>query len=503
MTEHVDIVIVGAGISGIGMACHVARDVPGKDFVVLEARERIGGTWDLFRYPGIRSDSDMFTLGFNFRPWTSTKGIADGASIREYVTDTAREFGVDKKIRFGHKVVGAEWSSEQGLWTVRAERAGEIVEFTTRFFLACTGYYNYDNGFTPEFEGLDDFTGQVIHPQHWPEDLDYAGKKVVVIGSGATAMTLVPAMAGTAGHVTMLQRSPTYVVSLPSTDALAVALQGKLPASIAYPIVKWKNQMVSFISYQTSRRDPERMKGILRALLKRQLPDFDLDKHFTPKYNPWDQRLCVVPDSDLFRALRKGTASIVTDRITRFTPKGILLESGEELEADIVVTATGLNVQLAGGLRPVVDGVQVNPADSVSYKGLMLTGLPNFVFTFGYTNASWTLRADLVSQYTCRLLNYMTKTGQTVVWPVEPPTSERLPFLEDLVSGYVARAESAVPHQVPLAPWRSHQNYFRELPVLKYGKVADKGVRFSRGGAGSATSGRGKASHEAPVAIGR
>lgn len=478
MTEHVDIVIVGAGLSGIGTACHITRELPGKKFVVLEARERIGGTWDLFRYPGIRSDSDMFTLGYNFRPWTSTKGIADGTSIREYVAATAREYGVDKSIRFGHKVVGAEWSTEQGLWTVRAEHDGEIVEFTTQFLLSCMGYYNYDEGFTPDFEGLKDFTGQVIHPQHWPEDLDYAGKKVVVIGSGATAMTLVPAMAGTAGHVTMLQRSPTYVVSLPSTDAVAEKLQF-LPASIAYPIVKWKNQLVSFVSYQTSRRDPKRMKGILRALLERQLPDFDLDKHFTPKYNPWDQRLCVVPDSDLFRALRKGTASVVTDHIERFTPKGILLKSGEELEADIVVTATGLNVQLAGGLKPVVDGVQVDPSKSVTYKGLMLTGIPNFVFTFGYTNASWTLRADLVAQYTCRLLKYMEKDGQGVVWPVEPNTAERLPFV-DLDSGYINRAAVSLPGQVPMAPWRSYQNFFRELPVLKYGKVADKGVRFSR-----------------------
>jgi monooxygenase len=303
-------------------------------------------------------------------------------------------------------------------------------------------------------------------------------------------------MAKTAGHVTMLQRSPTYVVALPSKDALATTLRGKLPPSITYPIVKWKNQLVSFMSYQMSRRNPERMKGILRALLERQLPNVDLDKHFTPKYNPWDQRLCVVPDADLFRALRKETASVVTDRIARFTPKGILLESGDELEADIVVTATGLNVLLAGGLRPIVDGVQVDPSKSVLYKGLMLTGIPNFVFTFGYTNASWTLRADLVAIYTCRLIKHMEKQGETVVWPVEPDIAARLPFV-DLDSGYISRAADELPQQVPAAPWRSHQNYFRELPILKYGKLADKGVRF-----GKVKTARGDA-HEAPVAIGR
>lgn len=487
MSEHVDILIVGAGLSGIGTACHVTSDLPGKKFLVLEARERIGGTWDLFRYPGVRSDSDMYTLGYNFRPWTSTTGIAGGESIRQYVVDTAREYGVDKKIRFGHKVVGADWSSAEGRWTVRAEHAGEIVEFTCNFLLGCTGYYNYDEGYTPDFEGAEDFTGQIIHPQHWPEDLDYSGKKVVIIGSGATAITLVPAMTDKASHVTMLQRSPTYVVGLPSTDAMAKTLKGKLPDSIVFPLVKWKNQLVSFFSYQTSRRDPKRMRAVLRALLERQLPNVDLDKHFTPKYDPWDERLCVVADSDLFKALRKGTASVVTDTIVRFTPKGILLASGEELEADIVVTATGLNVQLAGGLVPVVDGKRVDPSKSVSYKGMMLTGIPNFIFTFGYTNASWTLRADMVATYTCRLIKYMDKQGEDVVWPVEPSTSERLPFV-DLASGYITRAADALPHQVPQAPWRSYQNYFREVPILKYGKVADKGVRFAKLNADRAAS---------------
>ena len=462
-SEHVDVLIVGAGLSGIGAACHLRRECPGKSLAILEARDAIGGTWDLFRYPGVRSDSDMFTLGYSFKPWPGDKSLADGDSIREYVRDTAREYGVDQKIRFGHKVLGAEWSSADARWTVHAQRVdtGEDVDFTCSFLYTNAGYYNYDQGFSPEFPGAADYAGTVVHPQHWPADLDYAGKKVVVIGSGATAVTLVPAMAETAEKVTMLQRSPTYVLPLPAIDGLATLLRDKLPDALAYQVVRWKNVAVITLSYQLSRRAPGLMKSVIRKAQRAQLPEgYDIDTHFTPHYNPWDERLCVVPDGDLFKAIRAGRADVVTDRIESFTEKGIRLVSGQELEADVIVTATGLNLQAIGGMSLTVDGEAITLADRVAYRGMMLSGVPNFALTIGYTNASWTLKADLVAQYICRLLNRMDATGRNVATPLPPADGAPLrPLLDNLRSGYIQRGVAMLPKQGPAAPWLVPQNY--------------------------------------------
>src|SRR5882757_756164 len=480
--EHVDVLIVGAGLSGIGAACHLQRETPGKSVAILEARSAIGGTWDLFRYPGIRSDSDMFTLGYSFKPWTDAKAIADGDSIRDYVRETAREYGVEAKIRFQHRVVNAEWSSETARWTVHAERddTGESVALTCSFLYTCAGYYRYDKGYTPDFPGIEEFAGQVVHPQHWPADLDYAGKKVVVIGSGATAVTLVPAMAEQAGHVTMLQRSPSYIVSMPSKDALADTLREKLPANVAYPIIRWKNVLLTMLTFQLSRHAPSVVKKVLRKGVTAQLPEgYDVDRHFKPRYNPWDQRLCLVPDGDFFKAIRAGRTSVVTDRIDRFTKDGIRLASGAEVAADVVVTATGLNLQEIGGIALTVDGVPVSLPDTVAYKGIMLSGVPNFALTIGYTNASWTLTADLVGEYICRLLNQMDARGQQVVTPLAPEPGAVLTPLLNLKSGYVQRSINLLPKQGPAAPWKAYQNYIRDLLLLRRGPV-DDGLRFSR-----------------------
>ena len=482
--EHVDVLIIGAGLSGIGVACHLQDECPGRTFAILEARDAIGGTWDLFRYPGVRSDSDMFTLGYGFRPWTQPKAIADGASIRAYIEDTARDRGVDRAIRFDHRVVRAEWSSDDALWTVTAERSdtGESAVLTCSFLSVCSGYYRYDEGYTPEFPGIDRFTGQVVHPQHWPEDLDYAGKEVVVIGSGATAVTLVPSMAQQAGHVTMLQRSPSYVASLPAQDPLADLLRRRLPPRAAYPLVRWKNVLVSMAIFQLSRRRPALMKSMLRKGALKLLPEgYDVDTHFAPTYDPWDQRLCLVPDGDLFKAIRSGRASIVTDRIDTFTEAGIRLESGEELDADLVVTATGLNLLAIGGMTLAVDGRDVDLAQTVSYKGMMLSGVPNFSLTLGYTNASWTLKADLVAHYVCRLLNHMAANGYQAAEAVVPEESESwetIPLI-DLRSGYVLRSVDKLPRQGPAAPWRLYQNYPRDVRLMRRGRLEDDGIRFS------------------------
>ncbi len=495
--EHVDVLVVGAGLSGIGAACHLQDECPGRTFAILEARDAIGGTWDLFRYPGVRSDSDMFTLGYGFRPWTQPKAIADGASIRAYIEDTARERGVDRAIRFNHRVVRAEWSSDDALWTVTAERTdtGETAVLTCSFLSVCSGYYRYDEGYTPQFPGIERFTGRVVHPQHWPEDLDYAGTKVVVIGSGATAVTLVPSMAQEAGHVTMLQRSPSYVASLPAHDPLADLLRRRLPARAAYPLVRWKNVLVSMAIFQLSRRRPVLMKSMLRKGALKLLPEgYDVDTHFAPTYDPWDQRLCLVPDGDLFKAIRSGRASIVTDRIETFTEGGIRLESGEELDADLVVTATGLNLLAIGGMTLAVDGRDVDLAQTVSYKGMMLSGVPNFSLTLGYTNASWTLKADLVAHYVCRLLDHMGANGYQVaeaVVPEEAESWETIPLI-DLQSGYVLRSVDKLPRQGPAAPWRLYQNYPRDVRLMRRGPLEDDGIRFSRvtsGPAGSEAAG--------------
>jgi len=483
--EHVDVLIVGAGLSGIGAACHLQRECPGRTFAILEARDAIGGTWDLFRYPGVRSDSDMFTLGYSFRPWTEAKAIADGSSIRSYIRQTARDSGVDARIRFGHRVIGADWCSRQARWTVRCQLAGsaETVELTCGFLFGCTGYYRYDQGYVPELPGRERFRGRIVHPQHWPEDLDYRGKRVVVIGSGATAVTLVPALAGTAGHVTMLQRSPSYILSLPSVDPVADLLRRRLPARVAHPVVRWKNALIATLIFRLSQRRPALMKKLLRMGLERQLPPgYDIDTNFTPRYDPWDQRMCFVPDGDLFAAIRKGRASVVTDRLESFTEDGIRLASGQHLPADIVVTATGLNLLPMGGMELSVDGRPVRLADTFAYKGMMLSGVPNYAFAVGYTNASWTLKCDLVCEYVCRLLNHMTQRGYRQCTPLAPPPSVATRPLIDLTSGYVLRSIQALPKQGSTAPWRLHQNYLRDVRLMRRGPLEDRGIRFSRDG---------------------
>jgi monooxygenase len=481
-SEHFDVLIVGAGLSGIGAAHHLQQRCPGKTYAILEAREEIGGTWDLFRYPGIRSDSDMHTLGYRFRPWTEAKAIADGPSILRYVRDTASEGGIDRHIRLRHRVVNAEWSSADARWTVEAERtdSGETVTVTCGFLFVNSGYYRYDEGYTPEFHGLDRFTGEVVHPQHWPEELDYAGKRVVVIGSGATAVTLVPAMAKDAAHVTMLQRSPTYIVSMPGEDALANRLRRHLPDRVVYPIVRWKNVFLQGVSYRLSRRRPELMKKLLRrGAMKALPPGYDVDTHFNPRYNPWDQRLCLVPDADLFKALHDGSAEIVTDRIESFTEDGIRLESGAELKADLVVTATGLNLLFLGGMRVAIDGEEPDMARALTYKGMMLSDFPNFAYTLGYTNASWTLKADLTSEYICRLLNHMDAGGYSICTPkVSDPSITEQPLL-DFNSGYVLRSIDALPKQGSKEPWKLRQNYPLDLRTLRHGPVADGTMQFS------------------------
>jgi monooxygenase len=482
--EHLDVLIVGAGLSGIGAAWHLQDRCPGKSYAVLEARGDLGGTWGLFRYPGVRSDSDMHTLGYRFKPWSEEQSITDGSSILEYVRQTAHDDGIEEKIRFHHRVLGAEWSRADSRWTVEVERtdSGEKVGLTCGFLWTCSGYYRYDEGYTPDFEGVDRFAGPVVHPQHWPEDLDYSGKRVVVIGSGATAVTLVPAMAKKAAHVTMLQRSPTYIASLPAEDRIAARLRRRLPERAAYAAVRWKNVLIQTVFYQLSRRRPELIKRWIRKGVQRSLPPgYDVDKHFKPHYNPWDQRMCLVPDGDLFRAISKGEASVVTDKIATFTEVGIELSSGEELEADVIVTATGLNLLFLGGMRLAVDGEEVDVPSKMAYKGMMLSGVPNMAFTVGYTNASWTLKADLTSEYVCRLLNHMDAHGyERCAAEVDPVVTER-PLL-DFTSGYVQRSLHLFPKQGSKEPWKLRQNYFRDIHTIRRGAIDDGAMRFSNGG---------------------
>ncbi len=482
--EHFDVLIVGAGLSGIGAGVHLQTNCPGRSYAILEARERLGGTWDLFRYPGIRSDSDMYTLGYSFKPWKDAKAIADGESILSYVEQAAREHRIDERIRFNHRVVRSEWNSEDARWTVEAERGstGEAVQLTCGFLLMCSGYYRYDEGYTPEFPGAERFAGQIVHPQHWSDEIEYAGKRVMVIGSGATAITLVPAMAGSAAHVTMLQRSPSYVVSLPAEDRIANALRRRLPAQTAYEIVRWKNVLRTMASFQIARRWPAAMKSLLRKALEQQLPPgYDIDTHFKPRYDPWDQRLCLVPDGDLFKAIGAGRASVVTDRIETFTERGIRLASGAELEADVIVTATGLNLVIFGGMEIAVDGREVELAQTMSYKGMLLSGVPNLALTVGYTNASWTLKCDLTCEYVCRLLNHMGANGYDVCTPRRDPAVAELPFL-DFSSGYILRTIDQFPKQGAEAPWRLYQNYALDILSLKRGAIEDGALEFSRVG---------------------
>ena len=481
-SEHLDVLIVGAGLSGVGAACHLRTRLPRKSFAVLEARDDMGGTWDLFRYPGIRSDSDMFTLGYSFRPWKEAEAIADGPAILRYIRETARDYRVDERIRYGHRVVRAEWSSPDARWTVHVERAdtGETVTMTCDFLFACTGYYRYDEGYTPDFEGMDRFRGEIVHPQHWPEDLDYTGRRVVVIGSGATAVTLLPAMADRAAHVTMVQRSPSYVVSLPGRDGMAERLRRRLPPMVAYAVVRWKNVLRQMVAFQVARRAPSFARRLVRKMVTEQLPaGYDVDTHFNPTYDPWDQRLCLVPDGDLFAAISRGRASMVTDRISTFTEHGLELGSGRELEADLIVTATGFHLLMLGGIELAVDGVPVDLSEKVAYKGMMLTGVPNLAMGVGYTNASWTLKCDLVAQHVCRLLDHMDRHGYASCTPQPPDESLPTEPLIDLKSGYVMRALDRLPRQGPSLPWRLHQNYARDVWLLKRGPV-DDAMRFSR-----------------------
>ncbi len=475
MAEHLDVLIVGAGLSGVGAAYRLQTMCPDRSYAILEGREAMGGTWDLFRYPGVRSDSDMYTLGYPFRPWSHAKAIADGPSILRYIQDTAAEHGIDRRIRYGHRVVGASWSSEQNRWTVSvelsapAERA-ERVELTCDFLYLCSGYYRYDRGYFPDFPGRDRFAGTVVHPQHWPEDLDYAGKKVVIIGSGATAVTLGPAMAATAASVTVLQRTPTWIASAPSVDPLAEKVRRRLPPRVAHGTLRWKNVARGTFFYQLCQRRPEAAKRMLLQKAAEALPEgFDIDTHLTPPYRPWDQRMCLIPDGDFFEALSAGSMSVVTDRIATFTEHGIRLESGQELEADVIVSATGLELVACGGIRLEVDGEEVDPGDRFVYRGFMMSGVPNFAFSFGYTNASWTLRSDLTARAVARLLRRMRRRGAVRVVPRPSADGmEAQPFLP-LTSGYVTRATALLPKQGPAAPWRIRQNYVLDLIDATFG----------------------------------
>ncbi|MEH6695423.1 MAG: NAD(P)/FAD-dependent oxidoreductase [Hyphomonas sp.] len=470
-----DILIIGAGLSGIGAAVHLTKRCPDKSYRIVEQRSAIGGTWDLFRYPGIRSDSDMHTLGYNFKPWTESKAIADGPSIRKYVRQTADEYGITDQIQFDTKVVAADWSGADQSWHVTLEStSGATEQITCGFLFLCGGYYNYDQGYKPEFPGEASFKGQIVHPQHWPEDLDYSGKKVVIIGSGATAMTLLPAMTDKAAHVTMLQRSPTYVVSRPAVDTFANELRKFLPDAWAYGLIRWRNVLFQQFFFRQTRAHPEKARERLLGMVREELgPDYDVEKHFTPSYNPWEQRLCLVPDSDLFTALKAGKASVATDHIARFTENGIALKSGETLDADIIVTATGLNLQYMNGIDVSVDGVKAAPGSLLNYKGVMVSNVPNLAITFGYTNASWTLKADLTSEYVCRLINYMDRNNYaSVTAKLDAFPDETDPFV-DFSSGYFQRVMDKFPRQHKEAPWKLHQSYTADMMNLRYGRVDD------------------------------
>lgn len=478
--EDLDVLIIGAGLSGVGAACHLRRECPDKRLAILEGRAAMGGTWDLFRYPGIRSDSDMYTLGYSFRPWTDPQSIADGPSIRRYIEDTAREHGVDTLIRYQHRVQRAQWDSAQALWTLDVQRgdAGEALQMRCRMLVLCTGYYRYEAGYTPDFPGRERFTGTFIHPQLWPQDFDPSGQRILVIGSGATAVTLVPALAEQAASVTMLQRSPSYVINLPQHDRLLAALRRWLPAGWVYRLGRTRNVALQMLFYRLAKSCPGLVRRLLLGLVRRQLGEgYDM-RHFSPRYNPWDQRVCAVPDGDLFSALREGRAEVVTDEIETFTESGVRLRSGRELAADTIVSATGLELQLFGGLQLLVDGRPFVAAESMGYRGLMLRDLPNAVMILGYTNASWTLKADLSSQYLCRLIRHMDALGMRQVTPRQHGEIGKEAFL-DLQSGYIARAAHLLPSQGERMPWKVYQNYLLDLILLRHGRLEDGCLEFS------------------------
>ena len=483
--EHVDVLIVGAGLSGIAAGYYLQTRCPHKRYAILEAREAIGGTWDLFRYPGIRSDSDMHTMGYSFRAWPERKAIADGPSILTYVRETAAACGIDQQIRFQHRVRHLAWSTEEARWRVDVARGPEQVpaQFTCSFLFMCTGYYDYDHGYTPDWPGVERFQGQVIHPQQWPEHLDYTGKRIVVIGSGATTVTLVPALAERAAHVTMLQRSPTYIVARPSEDAIGNWLHGHMPAQLAGQLTRWKNILLGMYFYRLARRRPEKVREAILEMTRKELgPDYDITRDFSPRYNPWDQRLCLVPDGDLFHALKAGKASIVTDTIAEFTESGIRLSSGQELAADIIVTATGLSMRLMAGVTLEVDGAAVDLGQTLSYKGIMYSDVPNLAQAIGYTNASWTLKCELIAGYVCRLLKYMDAHGYTECLPRRPEAERGEESAVALTSGYVERARATLPRQGARRPWRTFNNYLLDLLNMRFEAIDDGTMRFSRAG---------------------
>jgi cation diffusion facilitator CzcD-associated flavoprotein CzcO len=485
-SEHVDVVVVGAGLSGIGAGYHLQTMSPDRSYVILEGRDGLGGTWDLFKYPGIRSDSDMHTLGFSFKPWTEAKSIADGPSILRYLKQTVAQFGIDKHIRFGQLVTQAQWSSDDAQWTVTAtnKATGVSNTITCSFLFMCSGYYSYKKGHTPEFTGRERFKGTVVHPQEWPLDLDYAGKRVVVIGSGATAVTIVPSMADKADHVTMLQRSPTYMVSRPDHDVLANRLRKVLPPKMAYNLTRFKNTWRQQLVYNKTRTDPDKVKQLLLGGIQLELgADYDIAKHFTPAYNPWDQRLCLVPNGDFFKSMREGKASVVTDHITSFTETGIQLASGEHLDADIIITATGLELVTLGEMDFYVDGNQVDFAKTWTYKGFAYSDIPNMASTFGYINASWTLRSDLTAEYVCRLLNHMRKKGVAQCTPrlrEQDRNMKERPWIDGFSSGYMQRMMHRMPRQGDHEPWINPQNYRRDKKMFKHSPIDDGVMQFSK-----------------------
>lgn len=482
-TEHFDVVVVGAGISGIGAGCHFAMKCPDKSFVILEGRDQIGGTWDLFRYPGIRSDSDMFTLGYAFKPWREDDAIASGDLILKYLNETIDEYGLQEAIRFGHLVKSAAWDSKTATWTVDVKRkdSNEVVQLTCNFLFMCAGYYDYDEGYTPEWEGIQDYQGALVHPQKWTSDIEYKDKDVIVIGSGATAVTLVPELAKQAKHVVMLQRSPTYMAARPSEDGFANWMRGKLPSKWVYGITRWRKIILGAYFYQRSRAKPKEVKKWLVGQVQEELgPDYDVKKHFTPDYNPWDQRVCLVTNGDLFDHIKDGSASVVTDHIDRFTPEGVRLQSGEELRADLIVTATGLKLKFLAGLDFTVDGNPVDPTESMYYKGMMFSDIPNLAASFGYTNASWTLKCDLTCEYVCRILNHMDASGYSICTPKQTDPEVEIEESFDFTSGYIERARDLFPKQGSKMPWKLYQNYFKDRRMLGRGEIEDGVMQFSK-----------------------
>ena len=484
--ESVDVLIIGAGLAGIGGACQLRRNSPNHSFAVLESRATSGGTWDLFRYPGFRSDSDMYTYSYGFKPWKDKSTIADGHKILSYIREAAAEYDVEQHIRYQHKVIAANWSSADKRWLVTAERGGAVdggddverVTISCKFLFNCSGYYDYEQGYTPEFAGIDDFKGEVVHSQHWPEDLDYKGKRVVVIGSGATAVTLVPAMAKDTSSLVMLQRTPTYIASLPAEDPMAENLRKWLPNSWAFRLTRWKKVLFQIYIYQLSRRKPQELKKFLIGGVKKALgPDYDVATHFTPDYNPWDQRLCAVPDGDLFTSIREGHAEVVTDHIDTFNGEGIQLKSGKQLDADIVILATGLNLKFAGGVKHSVDGKKLDITEHFIYRGMMFSGMPNLAFTVGYTNSSWTLKTELTGKYVCRLLDKMDRGNYSTVTPTMKGEIDEVPLL-DFDAGYVLRARQMMPKNGNRLPWKNYQNYIRDFIGLRLGRLNDDELEF-------------------------